>query len=147
MPRRRRIEHPWYDAGWPLFVGVVAGLGVVTSYVVIGLLPSLTVLVLTQLAVAPTAASILADVGVPARRAALELAPACALATVVTLGLTASAHQWGLLLLLALLATSPLLRGQEAGAALARRYGADRGRVRRRFDEIVAHAFVDDDPS
>jgi hypothetical protein len=145
MPGRLRSYHPWYDAGWPLFVGVVVALGMVTCYVSIGPLASLAVLLLMQLAVAPTAGSILADAGVPVRRAVLELAPACALATVVTLGLTDSAHQWGLLLMLALLATSPLLRDREAGMVLARRYGADRGQVRRRFEEIVAYGFADDD--
>lgn len=144
-PMLGRSIHPWYDAGWPLFVGVVAALGVLSCYTMVGPLASFAVLVLMQLAVATTAGSILADAGVPARRAVLELAPAGALATVVTLGLTDAAHQWGLILLLALLATSPLLRDRRAGLMLAHRYGADRGQVRRRFEEIVAFGFQDDD--
>jgi len=136
----------WYDAGWPVLAGTAAACGVVASYVTLGLLATVAAFVLMELTVAPTAWSILTDIGRPGRPAVLELAPVCALATVVALGLVGSIGVWSIPVFGLVLATSPLLNRRRR-SGLAARYGSRRAETRRRFDEIVAHelAGLDDD--
>jgi hypothetical protein len=136
----------WYDAGWPVLAGTVAACGVVASYVTLGLLATVAAFVLMELTVAPTAWSILTDIGRPGRPAVLELAPGCALATVVALGLVGSIGVWSIPVFGLVLATSPLLNRRRR-SGLAARYGSRRAETRRRFDEIVARelAGLDDD--
>jgi hypothetical protein len=136
----------WYDVGWPVLAGTVAACGVVASYVTLGLLATVAAFVLMELTMAPTAWSILTDMGRPGRPAVLELAPVCALATVVALGLVGSMGVWSIPVFGLVLATSPLLNRRRCGG-LATRYGSERAETRRRFDEIVAHelASLDDE--
>ncbi len=136
----------WYDVGWPVLAGTVAACGVVASYETIGLLATVAAFTLMELTVAPTAWSVLTDLGRPGRPAFVELAPVCALATVVALGLVGWMGVWSIPVLVLVLVTSPLLdRRRRAG--LAARYGSERAETRRRFEEIVAHelASLDDD--
>jgi len=137
----------WYDVGWPVLAGTATACGVVAAYVEIGLLATVAAFLLMELTVAPSAWSILTDMGGPGRAAVVELAPVCALATVVTLGLVGWMSVWSVPVLLLVLVTSPLLDRRRRGR-LATRYGSQRAETRRRFDEIVAHEFAapeDDD--
>lgn len=133
----------WYDVGWPLLAGLVGALGLILAYLGIGLLGSVVAFALMELTVAPTAWSLMTEAGRPGRPAIVELAPACALATVVTLGLVDGLGGWAVPLLALVVATSPLM-GQQRRRAWVRRYGSDRAEVRREFDEIVAHGFGTD---
>ena len=136
-----RPRSPWYDVGWPVLAGTVTAVGVVSAYVEIGLLGTVAAFLLMELTVAPTAWSILTDLGRPGRPAVVELAPVCALATVVTLGLVGWMSAWSVPVLLLVVLTSPLLdRRRRRG--LAERYGSRRAETRRQFDEIVAHGFA-----
>jgi hypothetical protein len=139
--------HLWYDVGWPALAGTVTAVGIAAAYLGMGLLATVAAFLLMELTVAPTAWSILTDMGRPGRAAVVELAPACALATVVTLGLVDWMGGWALPVLLLVVGTSPLL-DQRRRRSLVARYGSRRAETRRRFDEIVAHAFTtheDDD--
>lgn len=133
----------WYDVGWPLLAGLVAAAGVLLAYVGLGLVGTVIAFTLMELTVAPTAWSLMTEAGRSGRPAIFELAPACALATVVTLGLVDGMGVWAVPLLALVGATSPLLQEQRR-RAWVRRYGSDRGDVRREFDEIVAHSFGND---
>lgn len=142
-PTRRRI---WYDVGWPLLAGVVGAAGVVLAYFGIGLVGTVGTVVafaLMELTVAPTAWSLMTEAGRSGRPAIFELAPACALVTVVTLGLVGGMGVWAVPVLALVLVTSPLAQGQRRRAWL-RRYGSDRAEVRQEFDEIVALSFGTD---
>ena len=136
-----RTRNLWYDVAWPVLAGTVAATGVVAAYLGIGLLGTVATFLLMELTVAPTAWSILTDMGTPGRAAVVELAPMCALATVVTLGLVGWMNAWSVPVLLLVVVTSPLLEGRRRGR-LAARYGSQRAETRRRFDEIVAHGFA-----
>ncbi len=141
MRSKDRTRNLWYDAGWPVLAGTVTAVGVVAAYAEIGLLGTVAAFLLMELTVAPTAWSILTDMGRPGRPAVIEFAPVCALATVVTLGLVGWMDVWSVPVLLLVLTTSPLLdRRRRQG--LAARYGSRRAETRRRFEEIVAHEFV-----
>ena len=137
-------RNAWYDVGWPVLAGTVAASGVVAAYLEIGLLGTVAAFLLTELTVAPTAWSILTDLGRPGRPAVLELAPVCALATVVALGLVSAMSGWSIPVFLVVLVTSPLL-DRRCRRVLATRYGSQRAETRRQFDEIVAHAFAPED--
>jgi hypothetical protein len=133
----------WYDVGWPLLAGLVSAVGVILSYVEIGLAGTVVAFVLMELTVAPTAWSLMTEAGRSGRPAIFELAPAFALGTVVTLGLVNGMGVWGLPVLLLMLVTSPLLQ-QRRRRTLIGRYGSDRAEMRREFDDIVAHSFGND---
>jgi hypothetical protein len=133
----------WYDVGWPLLAGLVSAVGVILSYVEIGLAGTVVAFVLMELTVAPTAWSLMTEAGRSGRPAIFELAPAFALGTVVTLGLVNGMGVWGLPVLLLVLVTSPLLQ-QRRRRTLIGRYGSDRAEMRREFDDIVAHSFGND---
>ncbi len=146
MRRDEATRNLWYDLGWPVLAGTVTACGVVASYVTIGLPATVAAFVLMELTVAPTAWSVLTDIGRPGRPAVTELAPVCALATVVALGLVGWMGVWSIPVFALVLATSPLIdRRRRSG--LAARYGSERAETRRRFEEIVAHelASLDDD--
>jgi len=134
----------WYDVGWPVLAGTVGGCGVAAAYVELGLLGTVAAFLLMDFTVAMTAWSLLVDLGRPGRPAVVELAPVSALATVVALGLTAWLSAWSVPVLLLVLVTSPLLDHRER-VLLASRYGSARAETRRRFDEIIAHAFAPED--
>ena len=136
-----RTWNLWYDVGWPVLAGTVAACGVVAAYMGIGLLGTVAAFLLMELTVAPTAWSILTDMGRPGRAAVVELAPMCALATVVTLGLVGWMDLWSVPVLLSVVVTSPLLEGRRRGRLTAR-YGSESADTRRRFEEIVAHGFA-----
>jgi hypothetical protein len=133
----------WYDVGWPLLAGLVAAAGVLLAYLGIGLVGTVVAFTLMELTVAPTAWSLMTEAGRSGRPAIFELAPACALATVVTLGLVDGMGVWAVPLLALVAGTSPLLQEQRR-RAWVRRYGSDRGEVRREFDEIVAYSYGND---
>lgn len=141
MRSNGRTGHLWYDVGWPVLAGSVSAAGVVAAYMGIGLLGTVAAFLLMGLTVAPTAWSILTDMGRPGRPAVVELAPVCALATVVTIGLVGWLHEWSLPVLLLVVATSPLLQRRRRDR-LASRYGSRRAETRRRFEEIVSHGFA-----
>jgi hypothetical protein len=134
----------WYDVGWPVLAGTVAACGVVAAYVEIGLLGTVAAFLLMELTVAPTTWSILTDLGRPGRPAVMELAPVCALATVVALGLVSWMGVWSIPVFLIVLGTSPVL-DRRRRSMLAARYGSRRAETRRQFEEIVAHAFAPED--
>lgn len=136
QPRPRSV---WYDVGWPVLAGLTAAAGLVAAYVDLGLLATVVAFMLIELTVAPTAWSIMTEMGRPGRPAVLELAPACALATVATLGLVNATRLWSLPVLLLVLLTSPILRGRDWSLGVA-----EHDETRRAFDEIVAHGFADD---
>jgi hypothetical protein len=131
----------WYDVAWPILAGTVTACGVVAAYVEIGLLATVAAFLLMELTVAPSAWSILTDMGRPGRAAVVELAPVCALATVVTLGLVGWMSAWSVPVLLLVLVTSPVLDRRRRGR-LAARYGSRGAETRRLFDAIVAHEFA-----
>jgi hypothetical protein len=133
----------WYDVGWPLLAGLVAAVGVLLAFRGIGLVGTVVAFALMELTVAPTAWSLMTEAGRSGRPAIFELAPACALATVITLGLVDGMGVWAVPLLVLVAATSPLAR-QERRRSWVRRYGSDRAEMRREFDEIVAHGFGSD---
>jgi hypothetical protein len=141
-------RHLWYDVGWPVLAGTVTAVGVVAAYLGIGLLATVAAFLLMELTVAPTAWSILTDMGRPGRVAVVELAPAVALGTVVMLGLVEWSGAWAVPLMLLVVGTSPLVeRGRRR--SLIARYGSQRAETRRQFEDIVAHAFTspeDDGP-
>lgn len=141
MRSNGRTRNLWYDVGWPVLAGTVTAIGVVAAYMGIGLLGTVAAFLLMELTVAPTAWSVLTDMGRPGRTAVVELAPACALATVVLLGLVGSMGVWALPVLLLVAVTSPLLESRRRGR-LAARYGSRRAATNRRFEEIVAHGFT-----
>ncbi len=141
MRSNDRTRHLWYDVGWPILTGIVTAVGIVAAYMGIGLLGTVAAFLLMELTVAPTAWSILTDMGRPGRAALVELAPVCALATVVTLGLVGWMNAWSVPVLLLVVLTSPLLDVRRRHRLFAR-YGSDRAETRRRFDEIVAHGFT-----
>jgi hypothetical protein len=138
--RNRTRRSIWYDVGWPLLAGLVAAAGVLLAYRGIGLVGTVVAFALMELTVAPTAWSLMTEAGRSGRPAIFELAPACALATVVTLGLVDRIGVWALPLLVLVAATSPLAQ-QQRRRAWVRRYGSDRAEMRREFDEIVAHGY------
>jgi hypothetical protein len=130
----------WYDVGWPLVAGLVGAAGLALAYVGIGLLGTVVVFALMYLTVAPIAWSLLTEEGRPGTPAIFELAPACALATVIVLGLVSGLGGWTLPVLTLVVATCPLLR-EPRRRALLLRYGSDRSEVHREFEEIVALSF------
>jgi hypothetical protein len=133
----------WYDVAWPALAGTVAAAGVILAYLDIGLVGTVVAFGLMELTVAPTAWSLMTEAGRSGRPAIFELAPACALATVVALGLFGGIGVWAIPVLALVLVTSPL--GQEQRRrAWVRRYGSDRAEMRREFDDIVAHGFGTD---
>ena len=85
----------WYDVGWPVLAGTISAGGVLAAYAEIGLLGCVAAFLLLELTVAPTGWTLLTDMGRPGLPAVVELAPVCALATVVTLGLVAPAAPAG----------------------------------------------------
>jgi hypothetical protein len=133
----------WYDVGWPLLAGLVAAAGVLLAYRGIGLVGTVVAFALMELTVAPTAWSLMTEAGRSGRPAIFELAPACALATVVTLGLADGIGGWAVPLLVLVAATSPIVQ-QQRRRSWVHRYGSDRAEMRREFDEIVAHGFGND---
>jgi hypothetical protein len=139
MPER---SHPWYDIGWPLFAGLVAAVGIIACYESVGLLGCVAAFALIEVAVGATAWAILTDIGRSGQRALFEVGPACGLTTVVAVGLTEVFASWGLLVLLLVIATSPLLHSRRPRVT---RYGGERAAMRRQFDEIVAHGFAEDE--
>lgn len=141
MRSKDRTRSLWYDVSWPVLAGTVTAVGVVSAYVQIGPLGTVAAFLLMELTVAPTAWSILTDMGRPGGPAVFELAPVCALATVVTVGLVGWMGVWSVPVLLVVVLSSPLLdRRRRQG--LAARYGSRRAETRRKFDEIVAHGFA-----
>ena len=137
----RHPRHPWYDVGWPVLAGLVAALGVVTAYRSLGLFSVVAAFVLVELTVAPTAWSIVTELGKPGRPAVVEVAPACALAVVVLMGLVSALGGWSLAFVALVVLTSPLM-GRRGRQRLVRRYGSDRAETLRAFDEIVAHGWT-----
>lgn len=133
----------WYDVAWPVLAGTVAAAGVILAYLDIGLVGTVVAFGLMELTVAPTAWSLMTEAGRSGRPAVFELAPACALATVVALGLVGGIGVWAIPVLALVLATSPLAQEQRR-RAWVRRYGSDRAEMRREFDDIVAHGFGTD---
>lgn len=133
----------WYDVGWPILAGLVGAAGVILTYAGIGLLGTVVVFVLMEITVAPTAWSLMTEARRSGWPAILELGPACALATVVTIGLVDGLGIWAVPLLALVAATSPLLQ-RARRSTLVRRYGSDRAAMRREFDEIVAYGFDPD---
>jgi hypothetical protein len=133
----------WYDVGWPLLAGLVGAAGVIMTYVGIGLLGTVVAFVLVELTVTSTAWSVMTELARSGRPAIFELAPTCALATVVTLGLVTGLQAWALPVLVLVIVTSPLLERRRPGGQV-RRYGSDWDDVHREFDAIVAHAFGPD---
>src|SRR5262245_25145958 len=142
MSRRR---HPWFDAGWPVFAGLVAATGVIAAYQSLGLLAVVVAFVLVELSVAPTAWSIITEWGRPGRPAIFEIAPAFGLVVVSLMGLVEAIGVWSLLALALVLLTSPLVtrRGRDR---VRDRYGSTRSQTRRSFDEIVAHGWTQSAP-
>lgn len=144
-----RVRHPWYDAGWPVLAGLVAASGVIAAYQYFGLLAVLAAFALVELTVAPTAWSLITELGKSGRGAVLEIAPACALIMVVLMGLTAAIDAWALVVLAILGLSSPLVSAQ-GRRRFRERYGSDRSETRRAFDEIVANSWsrpaTKDDP-
>ena len=138
---RSRARFSWYDVGWPVLAGVVAAVGVVAAYRILGLFAVVAAFVLVELTVAPTAWSIVTELGKPGRPAIVEVGPACALAVVVLMGLVGTLGGWSLALVAPVVLTSPIMqrRGRER---IVRRYGSDRAETRRAFDEIVAHSWT-----
>lgn len=133
----------WYDVAWPVLAGTVAAAGVILAYLDIGLVGTVVAFGLMELTVAPTAWSLMTEAGRSGRPAVFELAPACALATVVALGLVGGIGVWAIPVLALVLVTSPLAQEQRR-RAWVRRYGSDRAEMRREFDDIVAHGFGTD---
>jgi hypothetical protein len=133
----------WYDVAWPVLAGAVAAAGVILAYLAIGLVGTVVAFGLMELTVAPTAWSLMTEAGRSGRPAIFELAPACALATVVALGLVGGIGVWAIPVLALVLVTSPLAQEQRR-RAWVRRYGSDRAEMRREFDDIVAHGFGSD---
>jgi hypothetical protein len=146
MIRRR---HPWFDAGWPVFAGLVAATGVLAAYQSLGLVAVVVAFVLVELSVAPTAWSIVTEMGKPGRPAIFEIAPAFGLGVVSLMGLVEAIGVWSLLVVTLLLLTSPLV-SRQGRERVRERYGSDRSQTRRSFDEIVAHGWTmpapEDDP-
>jgi hypothetical protein len=133
----------WYDVGWPLLAGLVAAAGVLLAYFGIGLVGTVVAFALMELTVAPTAWSLMTEAGRSGRPAIFELAPACALAAVVTLGLVDGMGVWAFPLLASVAVTSPLLQEQQR-RSWARGHGSDLAEMRHEFDEIVTHGFGSD---
>jgi hypothetical protein len=138
---RSRAPHAWFDVGWPVLAGLVAAVGVVAAYRSLGLFAVVAAFVLVELTVAPTAWSIVTELGKPGRPAIVEIGPACALAVVVLMGLVGALGGWSLLLVALVVLTSPLVQRQ-GRERIVRRYGSDRAETRRAFDEIVAHSWT-----
>ena len=138
---RSRTPLSWYDVAWPVLAGIVAAVGVVAAVRNVGLLGVVAAFVLVELTVAPTAWSIVTELGKPGRPAIVELGPAAALAVVVLMGLVGAFGGWSLALVALVVLTSPLMqrRGRQR---LVRRYGSDRAATRRAFEEIVAHSWT-----
>ena len=145
----RRSRHLWFDAGWPVFAGLVAATGVIAAYLSLGLLAIVVAFVLVEMTIAPTAWSIITELGKSGRPAILEIAPAFALVTVVLMGLVSTIGGWSVPVVAVVALTSPLMsrRGRDR---LRERYGSDRAHTRRAFDEIVSHGWTstsaEDDP-
>jgi hypothetical protein len=142
-----RTPSLWYDVAWPALAGVVIAAGLLTAYYSIGLLVCVAAFMLIELTVAPTAWSIMTDMGRSGGPAVFELAPACALATVVLLGLVSATPVWSVPILLLVALTSPLARRCLGhGLPADENTGRDSARdeLRRRFDEIVVHGFAGD---
>ena len=135
-----RDRHPWHDAGWPVLAGLVAATGVIAAYQYFGLLAVLAAFALVELTVAPTAWSLITELGKSARLAVLEIAPACALMVVVLMGLTAAIDGWALVVLAILGLSSPLV-SRQGRVRFRQRYGSDRAETRRAFDDIVANSW------
>ncbi len=131
----------WYDVGWPVLAGLVAAVGVVAAYRSLGPLAVVAAFALVELTVAPTAWSIVTELGKPGLPAFLEVGPACAVAVVVLMGLVSALGAWSLALVALVALTSPLMqrRGRER---MVGRYGSDRGATLRAFDEIVTHGWT-----
>jgi hypothetical protein len=136
-----RTRHPWYDVGLPVLAGLVCALGVVAAYRSLGLFSVVAAFVLVELTVAPTAWSIVTELGKPGRPAVLEVGPACALGVVVLMGLVSATGAWSLAFVALVVLTSPLMR-RRGRQRLVRRYGSDRAETLRAFDEIVAHGWT-----
>jgi hypothetical protein len=137
---RSRAPHSWYDVGWPVLAGVVAAVGVVAAYRSLGLFAVVAAFVLVELTVAPTAWSIVTELGKPGGPAIFEVGPACALATVVLMGLVGALGVGSLVVVALVVLTSPIMR-RRGRQQVVRRYGSDRAETRRAFDEIVAHGW------
>jgi hypothetical protein len=126
--------------GWALVAGLAGAAGLLLAYLDIGLLGTVVAFALMEVTVAPVAWSLMTEEGRPGRAAIFELAPACALATVVTLGLVSGLGIWALPVVALVVGTCPLLLARNRRAWL-RRYGSDRSEMRCEFDEIVALSF------
>jgi hypothetical protein len=135
--------HVWYDVVWPAVTGLLTAVGLLAAYRWMGPTSFLVAVAVLELTVAPLAWSLLTEIGYDVRRVALRVAPVTALAALAVVGLADVAGRWTFLVIGLVLLGSPLLQGwRERGVrgALAERMspGAE---TRRRFDEIVAHAF------
>jgi hypothetical protein len=131
--------HLWYDAAWPIVAGLVTGLGLVAAYRWTGPLMFAVALGVLELTVAPVAWCLFAELGVDVRRIALRVAPATAAAVLAMIGLADAIGGWTFLVVALTLVTSPFLeRGRGGGL---RDVLTPRAETRRRFDEIVSHAF------
>ena len=129
----------WDRTGWFVLIGTITAVGTFAAYLHIGMLGCLITLLFMELSVGPAGWLLLAEVGKPGIRAALELAPAFAVGLLTVMGLTWSVGVWTVPLALVAVATSPLFRASER-RDLVRRYGSDRAEMRREFEGIVAHS-------
>jgi hypothetical protein len=139
--RYGRTHHVWYDVCWPVLAGLVSAVGLIAAYRTLGLLAVVAAFALVELTVAPTAWSITTEMGKPGGPAIFEIAPVCALAAVVLMGLVGAFGGWALLLVGLVAFTSPLV-ARRGRARLRARYGSEREETDRAFDEIVAYGWA-----
>lgn len=135
--------HLWYDVAWPAVAGLAVGAGLLAASLLMGAWPLLVALAVLEIALAPLAWSLLADLGHDLRGVVLRIAPAAAVATLAVIGLADAIGPWTFAVGGFVLATSPLLRGWSQRGfrnVLAGRM-SPRMDTRHRFDEIVAHGF------
>jgi len=135
-----RISHLWYDVGWPVLAGLVAAVGVIAAYRTLGLLAVVAAFALMELTIAPTAWSIVTEMGRPGAPAIFQVGPACALGTVVVIGLIGSWGAWGLPVIGLVAFTSPWVRRRAPQETTPT--DTERAETRRAFDDIMAHSWA-----
>jgi hypothetical protein len=140
----RARTHLWYDVAWPVLAGLVGGAGLLAAYHWTGPARFLITLAVLELTVAPVAWSLLTELGFGVRRIALRVAPLTAVALVGVIGLAGAIGAWTYLVCALTLATSPLLRGWSrlGPRGLVVGWSTPDVRIRREFDDIVAHGFA-----
>jgi type III secretory pathway component EscV len=138
MTARRTSRHPWFDLGWPVLAGSVAGVGVVSAYAELGAVTVVGAFFGTALVVGPSLWSVFSEIGERGLRTPARVSVLSALALVVTMGLIAGFQAWALAILGLVLVTSPLVQRARLGA---RGSQSPVEETRRAFDEIIAHNF------